>query len=221
MYLCAAMTAAYEATFDPRYLGRAYELAEAVTLGLAAQAGGLIPENYHAGWTADFTYVGEQEVPRPFRSGGLIPGHQFKWCRLLLTLERYCRSGWMEERAAELYRAALDIGWDRQFGGIFSLTAWDGAVLNTDKPCRAMAEALGASALMAVQKNCQNYWNIYNALFDYCRSFLIDPDSGLWYPVLNRENQRYAYPGYDAGEAAHAPVENCYEIIKAMDFFAE
>ncbi|WIV12871.1 MULTISPECIES: AGE family epimerase/isomerase [Clostridia] len=216
MHMCEAMMAAYDATSNVKYLQRAYDLAKSVTVKLAAQSGGMIWENFYPDWTIDWTYYEKDESLQQFRPTGFVPGHQIEWSKLLLLLERYYHEDWMLERAKYLYHAGLSKGFDPQYGGVFYLLSRDGAVINTDKIYWVLAETIGASALMAVRKNSQYYWDVYNSMFRYCWSYMIDTVYGGWYNILNREGKRYSNIKSPLTKTDYHPIANCYETIRAL-----
>ncbi|MFC5278759.1 AGE family epimerase/isomerase [Halorubrum rubrum] len=150
MHACEAYLAAHEATGDRRYLERARRVARGITVDLAAETDGLLWEHYTEGWDHDFAY--NADAPRHrFRPPGYQPGHHAEWATLLALLDRYdagcAPAGGWASRAAELFAAAVDLGWTGD-GFVYTVEA-DGDVLVPDRYGWALAEGIGAAAALA------------------------------------------------------------------------
>lgn len=216
MHLCEGMIAAYEATSDEKYIKRAYELAKSVTVNLASQYGGLIWENYNSDWRINWNYYETEESLRQFRPSGFVPGHSIEWSKLLLMLERHCHKSWLLEKSEYLYNAGLSKGLDNKYYGISYLLSREGKVINTDKYYWVMAEAIGASAILAATTNSDYYTNIYNSIFSYSYTFFVDKIYGGWYNKLNRENKKYSDIKSPVTKTDYHPIANYYEAIKSL-----
>src|SRR5690606_9205747 len=81
MHACEAWLAAFEATGEQRYLGRAALLAKHMTRRQAALADGLVWEHYRRDWTPDWEY-NRGDRSNIFRPWGYQPGHQVEWAKL-------------------------------------------------------------------------------------------------------------------------------------------
>ncbi|RYM06655.1 AGE family epimerase/isomerase [Sporolactobacillus sp. THM7-7] len=217
MHLCEAMIAAFEATGHPVYLRRAYQLAYAVTVILAGKTGGMIWEQYDERWNPDWRYHQEYEG-NEFRPYGFLPGHALEWSKLLLKLSAYCPEPWIVQRAEALYYGALNMGTDTVYGGLFFSIAPDGYVLDSDKYYWVMAEAIGASALMAAKSRRPSDLRTYQSFFEYCRNYFIDHKYGGWYPRLNRRNKRIGRIKSPPPKTDYHPIANCLQALFAFSY---
>ncbi|GAB3415605.1 AGE family epimerase/isomerase [Haloparvum alkalitolerans] len=197
MHACEAYLAAHRATGDARYLNRARTVAARLTVELAAETDGLLWEHYDADWTHAFGY--NADAPRhQFRPPGYQPGHHAEWAKLLALLDRRgaavpdfddavrgatTATDWFE-RAAELFDAAVDLGWT---GDGFAYTVGrDGEVLVPDRYGWAVAEALGAAAALAERARSRGRDAEADRFRDWHRRLLSTADrfrgpAGLWY----------------------------------------
>jgi mannose/cellobiose epimerase-like protein (N-acyl-D-glucosamine 2-epimerase family) len=199
MHACEAYLAAHEATGEDRYLDRARRLAEAMTVDLAAETGGLVWEHYTPDWEHDFEY--NADAPRhQFRPPGYQPGHHAEWAKLLALLDRYDaaepeRAGgatdavdgadcnWYD-RARELFDAAVDRGWAEN--GFVYTHAADGSPLVEDRYGWALAEGIGAAAALAERAAARGDADAAERFRSWHRRFLIRTDlfrgpAGVWY----------------------------------------
>ena len=221
MHACEAMLAAFDATRDPRYLDRAQMLAEAVTSHLAALAGGLIWEHYHADWSPDWDY-NRHDKSNIFRPWGYQPGHLAEWAKLLLILERHRPTAWLLPRARELFAAAMAHAWDDEHGGLFYGFAPDESrsggfvVCDDDKYFWVQAESLAAAALLAVRTAESTYWDDYDRLWSYSWRHFVDHDNGAWYRILTRDNRKYSDEKSPAGKTDYHTMGACYEVLAAL-----
>ncbi|UJZ87256.1 AGE family epimerase/isomerase [Heyndrickxia coagulans] len=206
MHLCEAMMTAYEATGNKRYLERAERIAESVMFRLLPQSGGLIWEHYHEDWTIDWTYnygITKSEL-RPY---GFIFGHSIEWSKLLLLLDRLAPGNWRKPLAQSLFQSAIHLGLDRKNGGIFFSMAPGGRMIDCDKYYWVMAEAIGASSLLAASD--RNALQLYRDLFTYCWTYFVDQQRGGWYQLLNPCNRRYSNIKSPPPKTDYHPVTNC------------
>ncbi|SMO78554.1 AGE family epimerase/isomerase [Halorubrum cibi] len=150
MHACEAYVAAYEATDDRSYLERASRIARGIAVDLAAETDGLLWEHYTDDWEHDLGYNADEPRHR-FRPPGYQPGHHAEWAKLLALLDRYdaggAPAGGWAARAAELFAAAVDLGWTGD-GFVYTVDA-DGGVLVPDRYGWALAEGIGAAAALA------------------------------------------------------------------------
>ncbi|OYR42085.1 N-acylglucosamine 2-epimerase [Halorubrum sp. Ib24] len=210
MHACEAYLAAYEATGEDRYLDRARRIAEAMTVDLAAETGGLLWEHYTPEWEHDFGYNAD-EPRHQFRPPGYQPGHHAEWAKLLALLDRYdadgpggaggavdadgpsgdadggtdgpSGDGW-DERAAELFDAAVDHGWTEN--GFVYTHAADGAPLVEDRYGWALAEAIGAAAALAERAAARGDADAADGFRRWHRRLAVRTDlyrgpAGVWY----------------------------------------
>ncbi|MDN4527544.1 AGE family epimerase/isomerase [Fictibacillus fluitans] len=216
MHMCEALITAYEATRQPKYLDRAILLARNVTLGLAAQSGGMIWEHYDENWRIDWSYNkgNTKDEMRPY---GFIPGHSIEWSKLLLLMERFRPQDWMIPRALELYREGMKRGWDSQYGGFFYSLDPNHKPIDHDKNYWVTAEAVAASALFARRTGQSEFKKWYGTVLSYASENFIDHEHGGWYKLLNRENQKYSDTKSTAPKTDYHPAAAFYEIIKTLE----
>lgn len=215
MHLCEAMIAAFEATGCPKYLERARSLAYTVTVRLASQTGGMIWEQYDQNWAPDWAYH-EEYAGNEFRLYGFIPGHSIEWSKLLIKLSVYCSESWIIQRAYNLYHGGLAAAEDSAYGGLLFSILPNGRIVDADKRYWVMAEAIGASALLASVSGHLFYLQKYQSLFTYCDHYFIDHKYGGWYNLLNRENQRTSPIKSPPPKADYHPIANCYEALRVF-----
>lgn len=214
MHACEAYLAAFDATSERRHLDRAYAIADALARDPPTESG-FVPEHYTTEWKPDDAY-NRDEPHHQFRPPGLQPGHAVEWAKLLGLLADRREEDWLAERAAELFDAAVDIGWDDEFGGFYYTVEADGAPIIAEKYGWAVAEAIGAAALLGREEG--SYLAHYDRFWEYARIHLIDEKYGTWYEKATREGDPIA-PTNDAPrvEPGYHPLANA---ALAMDAFA-
>ncbi|WP_158879810.1 AGE family epimerase/isomerase [Rhodanobacter sp. L36] len=217
MHMCEAMLAAYQASDDPRYLERAYTLADHMTRRQAAQSQGLVWEHYDRDWKVDLDY--HRDNPKDlFRPWGFQPGHQTEWAKLLLImepllLERGREENWLVPTAKHLFDTALAHAWDKQYGGICYGFAPDGSVCDDDKYFWVQAESLTAAALLHARTGLPAYDDWYGKLWSYAWQHFIDHRYGAWYRILTHDNQKYDDEKSPAGKTDYHTMGACYEVL--------
>lgn len=187
MHACEAYLAAYEGTDEQRYLERARTIAYELTVELAAETGGLLWEHYTADWEHDFAY-NENEPAHQFRPPGYQPGHHAEWAKFLALLDRYDAmpapgSGWYR-RGVELFEAAIDLGWTGD--GMHYTTKADGTPIVDDRYGWALAEAIGASAILAERAEAHDEPEAATEFREWHERLVACSDrfrgpAGLWY----------------------------------------
>lgn len=221
MHACEALLAAFDATADERYLHRAEALAVAVTQRLAARAGGLVWEHYHADWSVDWDYH-RDDPANLFRPWGFQTGHLTEWAKLLLILRRHgarLRHGpdWLLPRAQALFDAAWQRGWDAVHGGLAYGFAPDGSVCDADKYFWVQAESLAAAGLLGLATGEARYWQAYDRLWRYCWTHFIDHEHGAWWRILTPDNRRYSDLKSPPGKTDYHTMGACHELIDAFE----
>ena len=217
MHACEAMLAAFEVSGEAHYLERAYQLAKAVTVNLAKQAGDLVWEHYSADWGLDWDYNRDKPDDR-FKPWGFQVGHQTEWAKLLLILERYQPESWQLERAEVLFQAGMQKGWDNEYGGLVYGFTPDGAWCNDDKYFWVQAESLAAAGLLASRTGNSEYWDWYVRLWRYAWDHFIDHHYGAWYHYMNRQNKRYDDIKCPTGKTDYHTMGACYELLNLPEF---
>lgn len=215
MHACEAHLAAYEATGDDEHLAIARGIAEGLVREPLDRTDGLLWEHFTPDWEPDYDYNRDQ--PRhQFRPWGIDPGHQAEWAKLLALLDRHLDDppAWLRERAIELFRGALTVGWDDVHGGFYYTHDLDGEPVVADKYGWPVTEAIGASALLSRWDDSYLEW--YDRLWRYARTHLINPAYGTWYRRLTREHERDDPNRGVEVEPGYHPLNNAYVALEVF-----
>jgi mannose/cellobiose epimerase-like protein (N-acyl-D-glucosamine 2-epimerase family) len=240
MHACEAMLAAFDATGEARWLQRASTLAEAVTVGLAAQAEGLVWEHYDPHWRIDPHY-NRDDPANLFRPWGFQTGHQTEWAKLLLTLEvrepdattGLDRVG----RARRLFAAAWGEGWDALHGGlVYGFAADPGhglgggstegyAVCDAHKYYWVQSESFAAAARLALRlpgtAAREQAWQRYDALWQYAWAHFVDHEHGAWYRILSPDNRPLSDEKSPPGKTDYHTIGACMDVLEALEALQE
>ncbi len=178
MHLTESLMAAFEATGDRSYLGKAERIADLVIGRHATALGGRVAEHFDRTWNFDPGYRGSDI----FRPSGTTPGHWLEWSRLLLQLWELGdrKLSWAPDASALLFRNAIDLGWDKEHGGFFYTLDWDNQPLLRHKLWWPMCEAIGACAFLAAHFDDPFYEEWYRRLWGLCNNRFIDHRLGGW-----------------------------------------
>ncbi len=212
MHSCEALLAAYQATGQKRYLERAESLAQRFAVELAAANDGLIWEHYDTNWQLDMLY----NIDKPddlFKPWGFQPGHQVEWTKLLLTLNQESPNPLWEQRAKELYNAAMSQGWDEEFGGLVYGFAPDGSFSDAHKYFWVHAEAFAAAWRLYRLTGESNYLDDYNRLWDYSWQHLIDHENGAWFRLRTREGAAVDLLKSPPGKTDYHTMGACWDVL--------
>lgn len=216
MHTCEAMLAAYEATTDERYLGRAYSLARQFAVELAGKSDGLIWEHFTEQLEVDWAY-NKDDPKNLYRPWGFQPGHQTEWTKLLLNLHQHRPERWMIDRAVQLFDRALDKAWDREHGGIQYGFNPQGKICDDDKYFWVQAESFAAAARLAGVTGEQKYWDWYERIWDYAERHMIDEKYGAWFRVLDRENNKLSDQKSTAGgKCDYHTIGACWDVLRTL-----
>jgi mannose/cellobiose epimerase-like protein (N-acyl-D-glucosamine 2-epimerase family) len=93
----------------------------------------------------------------------------------------------------------------------------EGTIIDSDKLYWVMAEAIGASALLASKTNDIAYLRFYEQIFTYSWRYLVDHKWGGWYQKLNAHNQKYSNIKSPPPKTDYHPITNC---LTALKFFS-
>ena len=206
MHACEAVLMAYDATGRDRYLDRAAAIADAVTDTLAGRTGGLVWEHYTPAWEPDWDARED--------GGGFEPGHQVEWAKLICQLHTRRENHDRIEKARELFDAAVGAGWDDDHGGFYERLDRDRQPVRRSKVGWAVAEAIGAAALLA--EHDAEYWSWYDRCWTYAREALVDDRYGIWYQRVDRENERIEPGQGPCFEPGYHPVNNAWIALNAI-----
>ncbi|AUX10061.1 N-acylglucosamine 2-epimerase [Halalkaliarchaeum desulfuricum] len=205
MHACEALLAAARFTGDAALLERAETIARRITVDLTAETDGLVWEHYTPDWNHDFEY--NEDTPRDqFRPWGYQPGHHAEWAKLLGELDREGIT-WALDRGIELFDAAVDLGWDDDRGGFYYAVEADGTPVAAEKYGWAVAEAIGAAAVLFERTGDERFRRWHDRLWNYAAGTLRAP-TGMWRERVSADNE--PIPPTDA-----PPVEPDYHPIGA------
>lgn len=197
MHLTEALMAAFEATGERAYLDKAESIADLIIRRSAGANGFRVAEHFDAEWNVDHAYNGDPM----FRPAGTTPGHALEWARL--TLQLWALGGkrhtWMPDAAEALFRNAVTLGWDEQFGGLFYTLDWSNQPDQRHKLWWPMAEGVGAAAFLCAHRPSDFHETWYRKLWDGIARHHLDETNGGWHEQLT-ENLQPAYTLF-AGKA--------------------
>ena len=105
----------------------------------------------------------------------------------------FCRSSELSDKAVKIYDAAMNIGWDKEYGGIFYFKDYLG------KPVEAYEhdmklwwphnEAVIASLMLYKKTGDEKYFKNFEILVDYAFSAFSDPEYDEWFGYLRRDGK--------------------------------
>ncbi|MBL8789538.1 MAG: AGE family epimerase/isomerase [Rhizobiales bacterium] len=185
MHLTEALMAAFEATGEGGYLGKAESIASFIIGKHAAALDYRVAEHFDAQWNIDNEYRGSDI----FRPSGSTPGHWLEWARLLLQLWELGgrRLAWLPEAADRLFRNAVKLGWDHEKGGFFYTLNWDNHPRLRQKLWWPATEGIGAAAWLAARSSDPFYEDWYRRIWGFSAMHLIDHAHGGWHPELGED----------------------------------
>ncbi len=183
MHLAEALMAAYEASDDKTYLDMAESIAGLIIHRHARQQGWRVAEHFDSHWQVDRAYRGDPV----FRPPGITLGHALEWSRLLVQLWELGgrHADWMPKAAKNLFRNAVDTGWDAVIGGFYYTLSWDDTPDQTDRFWWPCAEGIGAAAVLASQDDDPLYEAWYRRIWGFVDTHMIDHKLGGWFPELD------------------------------------
>jgi mannose/cellobiose epimerase-like protein (N-acyl-D-glucosamine 2-epimerase family) len=192
MHSVEALMAAFEAFDEPRYLTMAERIADLIINRHARATGWVVIEHFHADWSPDLTYAGDPM----FRPAGTTPGHALEWARLLIQLWHLGgkRQDWMPDAARQLFRKAIETGWDQENGGFYYTLDFedrpDERLLLWWPACEGVA---AAATLQAAFDDAEVEEEFYRKIWATLARDFIDPAGG-WYPVSRATDGTGANP---------------------------
>ncbi len=134
--------------------------------------------------------------------GGVLPGSIGRWVNpghmieggiFLIHEGRHRGDATLKNHGLDLIRWGFEIGWDRDYGGIFNDVDADGkpmpvmrAVLADSKLWWQHAEGLYGLALAFKESGDTWFWENYQLLHNYSFERFADPEYGEWFGILDR-----------------------------------
>lgn len=137
--------------------------------------------------------VGPNGEFTPEAAGGrtINPGHTIEAVWFLLNQAEFNGDKSLIERAAAIFDAAVEIGWDKEYGGILAFTDALGAPpeqLEHDmKLWWPMTETLISALMLYEMTGEAKYWDWFVKADEYSFSHFADPEFGEWYGYLRRD----------------------------------
>ena len=210
MHLSEACMAAFEATGDRAWLGKAESIATLIIRKHAAALGGRVAEHFDEKWQLDRDYSGG-DIFRPY---GMTPGHWLEWTRLLLQLWELGgrRLDWMPDAARQLFANAVAEGWNNAGGGFHYTLDWTGKPHLSTPLWWPAAEGIGAAAFLNAINGAPEYEKWYRRIWDFVANHLIDRENGGWRtePMAPRAGSKGLFEGkpdlYHALQACLIPL---------------
>jgi sulfoquinovose isomerase len=188
MHAVEALLAAFDATGDAEWLGRAASIGDRV-IGWASRNAWRIPEHFDTDWQVLLDY--NTDRPRdPFKPFGATPGHGLEWARLLIQLDVAGQTPSRRlEPAANLYRRAVADGWVSGEGGFVYTTDWSGVPVEARRFHWVAAEAVAAADVLARSSDDPRYGDDAAAWWEWIDRNLVDHVKGSWFHELDTENR--------------------------------
>lgn len=144
--------------------------------------------------------VGTQgEFQSEFTAGRVVnPGHSIEcsW----FVMEEANRRGDRElhAKAQEMLRLAVQIGWDKDYGGLLYFVDCLGkppeAYEHDMKLWWPHNEMMIATLMAYRDTGSQDYLTLFYQVVEYCQRYFADPEWGEWYGYLRRDGQPTAPP---------------------------
>ncbi len=185
MHLTEALMAAFEATGQEEYLRKSESIASLIINRHARQQGWRVAEHFDQNWNIDRNYKGSDI----FRPAGTTPGHAMEWSRLLLQLWELGgrKIAWLPEASAGLFRTTLELGWDKENGGLFYTLDWNNQPALRNRLWWPATEAIGAAAFLAAHEDDPFYQDWYRRIWGFCNNHFIDHAKGGWHHELGED----------------------------------
>lgn len=119
------------------------------------------------------------------------PGHAIETAWFIMEEGRYRGDNEIIEKGMEILDWSLDIGWDKDFGGILYFVDVDGKPsLQYEHDMKLWwphTETIYAALLAYQLSGDKKYLQWYEKVFDYAYSHFPDKENGEWYKYLHRD----------------------------------
>lgn len=195
MHTVEAFLAAFAATSDDRWLGRATRITRRA-IGFSRAQEWRLPEHFDSEWRPLLEY--NCETPDdPFRPYGSTVGHWLEWSRLALHLRAALQESGdtvtgdaLLQDAVDLFDAAVRAGWyvDGAPGFVYTVD-WSGAPRVRQRLHWVLCEAIGAATTLWKATGEAAYRDWYATWWAYADEFLIDRVQGSWHHELDVDNR--------------------------------
>lgn len=212
MHMCEALVAAWQVSADIRFLNRAEQLANRFTFDLADQSGGQVWEHYDANWQVDMKFNIDSPNDR-YKPWGFQPGHQMEWSKLLIMLNHERPNPKWLPKAQSLYAAAIQTGWDKEYGGIVYGVAPNGEFCASEKYFWVQAESFATAWRLYQITKEDKYLQDYHRIWRWCWQHQIDHNYGAWYRVRNRDGSAIDNKKSPFGKTDYHTMGACWDVL--------
>lgn len=216
MHMCEALLVAWQATADVKYLDRAEQLANRFAFELAAQSDGQIWEHYDADWNVDMLYNIDSPNDR-YRPWGFQPGHQTEWAKLLLILNEERPDPKWVQKAKFLFDKAMEMGWDKEHGGIVYGVGPDGKVCTHLKHFWVQSESFAAAWRLYDVTGEAKYLQDYRRIWEWSWDHMVDHKHGAWFRVLNRDGSAIDDKKSPLGKTDYHTMGACWDVLSVLN----
>ena len=92
---------------------------------------------------------------------------------------------WFVDASESMFGRGVNVGWDRDHGGLVYTVDWNGAPANPDHYWWPVAEGIATSSYLLRVTGRRAYEGWYRTFWDYAATHLVDHERGGWYPELD------------------------------------
>jgi mannose/cellobiose epimerase-like protein (N-acyl-D-glucosamine 2-epimerase family) len=216
MHMCEALLAAWTASGQARYLDRAEQLAHRFAFELASQSEGKIWEHYDADWHVDMEFNIDKPNDR-YKPWGFQPGHQMEWAKLLLLLHEARPDEKWVSKAKSLFDQAMEMGWDKTYGGLVYGVGPDGTVCASEKYFWVQSESLAAAWRLYDVTGEEAYRQHYTEIWRWSWTYLIDHEYGAWFRVRNRDGSKAGDKKSPLGKTDYHTMGAVWDVLSHMN----
>ncbi len=160
----------------------------------------IVGEHYRPELGCTLESVNAQGEPELWYTAGRVvnPGHDIECSWFLMDQAEYACDEELFKTACDIFRLAIEAGWDDEFGGILYFI--DAKGLPTEAYEHDMKlwwphdEALIAASKAYLKTKDAYYLEWFYKVLNYCKDHFADPEYGEWYGYLRRDGIPTAPP---------------------------
>ena len=153
----------------------------------------IVTDHLHPELKCTLEWVNENGMPSlDFTDGRVVnPGHDIECSWFLMDEANYQKNRALHEKAEQIFRFAIEAGWDKQYGGLLYFIDCLG------KPTEAYEHDMKLwwphnEIMIAASKAYRDthddyYFNWLQKTVDYCKQHFVDDKYGEWYGYLRRD----------------------------------
>ncbi|MCK3658106.1 sugar isomerase [Pasteurellaceae bacterium Pebbles2] len=195
MHAVEAFLIVYDVTKDKKWLDRALRITSVIIHDVARNNHYRVNEHFDSNWHPLRDYNKENPASH-FRAYGGTPGHWVEWGRLICHLRATLISigenvpDWLLEDAKNLFAAGIRDAWsvDGSEGFVYTVD-WNGVPVVRERIRWVIVEAIGTAYALYMATGEAKYEEYYQRFWDYCRTYLIDYETGSWWQELDINNK--------------------------------